>query len=128
MATKRATSEPSSVAKKRSQVTVVTFKKWQSQYEREHQVLSWLRCDTDEENHRVVDRLWCKLYKKHEHNIQGWKNFSRAWIASAPSSEQLAESDSETNQFVYSILCLYYKKHWLLQWLLKIILNGNYEY
>ena len=62
MVIKQTTSEPSSAAEKRRQVTVASFKKWQSLNEREHQALSRLRCDnTDEENHRVVDKLWLAL-------------------------------------------------------------------
>ena len=39
----------------RRQVTLTTFKKWQVQLEREHQTMTWLRCDTDQNNPTVVD-------------------------------------------------------------------------
>ena len=62
---------------------VAVFRKWQSQYESYYQLLSWLQCDTDQENNGMVDCLWCKLCVKDEQNIPGSKNFSRAWISSS---------------------------------------------
>ena len=52
----------------------------QSQFEREHQLLSWLRCDVCKDNRGLVDKLWCELCRKHEHSIHSLKNLSRAWI------------------------------------------------
>ena len=48
------------------QVSVSTFKKWQSQYECEHQSLSWLRCDVDKANRELVGQLWCEACRKHK--------------------------------------------------------------
>ena len=72
----------SSSNKVRRQVAVATFKKWQSKFEHEHQLLSWLRCDVCEDNRGLVDKLWCELCRKHEHSIQSSKNLSRAWTHS----------------------------------------------
>lgn len=51
---------------KKRQVSVTTFKKWQSQLEREHQSLSWLHCDIDKANRELVGLLWCEACRKHE--------------------------------------------------------------
>ena len=69
----------SSTSKKRK-VSIITFNKWQSQYEREHQTLSWLRCDVDKCNRTSVETLWCDACRQHESSITGTKNFSNAWI------------------------------------------------
>ena len=61
---------------KRRQVTITTFKKWQTQHEKEYQTLSWLRCDSDSRKLLV----WRAACKKYEDKIRGVKNFSSAWI------------------------------------------------
>ena len=66
--------------KQKRQVTMATFKKWQTQLKREHQTLSWLRCDLDATNKELVSVLWCDACRKHERSITGMKNFSRAWL------------------------------------------------
>ena len=145
--------------------------------EREHQALSWLRCDTDKETHGMVDRLWCELCRKHKHNIQGSKKFLRAWIAGSSNhktsnildhasnnqhravvTKERAAAAKAANQpittyspitsglltmdkpvkkrmkrfnigyFCAVLLLIIPAKHWLLQWLLNIIINGSYEY
>ena len=53
----------SSKAAKR-QVTNSTFEKWQRQFDREYQMLSWLRCDLDRDKVHVAT-LWCEVCKKH---------------------------------------------------------------
>ena len=66
--------------KQKRTVTITTFKKWQTQLEREHQTLSWLRCDINKECRDLVDVLWCDACRKHERSITGMKNFSRSWL------------------------------------------------
>ena len=66
--------------KAKRQVSVATFNKWKSQYERDHQAMSWLRCDIDQQDRSLVAQLWCEACRKHEGAITGMKNFSRAWI------------------------------------------------
>ena len=58
----------------------MTFKQWQSTYEKEYQSLLWLRCMTDEHNPRLVDALMCTICTRFEADICGLKNFSSAWI------------------------------------------------
>ena len=53
MATKRSASAAASASqdpakKAKRQVSVATFKKWQTNYKQEYQSLTWLRCDVDE--------------------------------------------------------------------------------
>jgi hypothetical protein len=67
----------STVSSKRRKVTITTFNK---QLERDHQTLSWLRCDVNKEDKMVVETLWCESCRKHEDGIKGTKTFSRAWI------------------------------------------------
>ena len=35
------------------QVSISTFKKWQVDFDREHQILSWLRCEVDQSDFLV---------------------------------------------------------------------------
>ncbi len=65
---------------KRRQVSLSTFKKWQAQLEREHQTMTWLRCDTDKSNPTVIDTLWSHASRTNEAKIIGMKNYSNAWI------------------------------------------------
>ena len=74
--------------KPKRQVTIVTFNKWKTQFEREHQTLSWLRCDPDGEDKERVATLWCQACRTHERSITSMKNFSRAWIVVRPTKKQ----------------------------------------
>ena len=49
-----ADSAPTTSSKKRK-VTVTTFNKWKTQFERDHQILLWLRCDVNKEDKTVVE-------------------------------------------------------------------------
>ena len=74
-------SAPTTTPKKRK-VTITTFNKWKTEFERDHGNLSWLRCDVCKEDNlkTVVEMLWCEACRKHEDGITSMKNFSRAWI------------------------------------------------
>ena len=67
--------------KTKRQVTVLTFRKWQTNYEQEHQALSWLCCDVDEGDKSLVGLLWCSVCRRFEERIRGVKNFSNVWIS-----------------------------------------------
>lgn len=96
---KRSAASTSSTSKKaKRQVTIATFKKWQTQYEREYQSLSWLRCDVDKHNREVVDLLWCDACRKHERSIVGMKNFSGAWIAGSSNHKTSNIVDHATSE------------------------------
>jgi len=80
IATQEAPVGPSSRSSKRSkrQVTYSTFLRWQTEKEKEHQTMSWLRCDKDSK--KYVEQLWCATCRQFEDKIRRVKNFSPAWI------------------------------------------------
>ena len=45
------------------QISVKCFEKWQGQYNREHQTLSWLKC-TKDKDHSLVAYLWCEICRQ----------------------------------------------------------------
>ena len=49
------------------------------QFEREHNTLSWLRCNVNKNDNTVVELLWCEACRTQEDKITGMKN-SAAWI------------------------------------------------
>lgn len=75
------TTEESSTSKKpKRQLTVATFEKWQRNYEREYQSLTWLRCTTIKEDSTMVQNLFCDICKRYEDHLQGMRNYSSIWI------------------------------------------------
>ena len=77
---KRSISEPSSACpSKKRKVMNATFQKWQRQYERDYQTLSWLRCELDGDKTHVAS-LYCEVCPKYEPSIQLLCNFSQAWM------------------------------------------------
>ena len=61
------------------QLTKSTFQKWQRSYEKEHQTLTWLKCELDHDKVSVVS-LSCTVCKKYESKICSLKNSTNAWI------------------------------------------------
>ena len=70
---------PSPSSKKRK-VTISTFNKKKTQFECDHNTLSWLCWDVSIEDKTVVKTLWCKACRKHKDKITGVKNFSEVQI------------------------------------------------
>ena len=66
---------PEKKAKRR--ISMNTFEKWQRQFNREHETLSWLRCTKDKQNRSLVEFLWCEVCRKYESRICSSKNFSK---------------------------------------------------
>ena len=62
------------------QVSKDTFLKWQRNYEKEHQSMTWLRASMDQQDKSVVSTLWCVVCREYENRICGYRNFSRTWI------------------------------------------------
>ena len=58
-------------------MTKVMFEKWQ--HEREHQKLSWLRCERERDKRHLVS-LHSAVCKKYERSIESLKNFSMVCI------------------------------------------------
>ena len=79
--TQRCASEAAGPSRKVSthQVTKATFDKWQHEYEKDHQTLSWLRCDL-ERNKRTWRLSIRAVCRKYEDSLQSLNSFSRAWI------------------------------------------------
>ena len=70
----------SSSKKERRQVTRATFEKWQREFEKEHQSMSWLRCEVEKTDKNIVSKLFCLVCQKYEDRIQSVKHFLAAWI------------------------------------------------
>ena len=66
--------------KAKRQVAISTFEKWQLNYDREHQTLTWLKCDRDTRDKDVVALLWCSACREYQGKICSLKNYSQAWI------------------------------------------------
>lgn len=52
--------------KSKRQVSVATFEKWQRQFNRDHQTLTWLRCEKDKCDKSHVAYLWCSACRQFE--------------------------------------------------------------
>ncbi len=81
--TSTSSSSDSSVPKaKRSkrQVSIATFERWKSQFDREHHSLLWLSCKKDPSDRSIVSTLYCEVCQKYESKIEGLRNYSAAWI------------------------------------------------
>ena len=70
----------SSSKKARRQVTRATFEKWQCEFKKEYQSMSWLHCEVEKTDKNIVSKLFCLVCQKYEDRIQSVKYFSAAWI------------------------------------------------
>lgn len=70
----------SSSKQPRRQAKKETFLKWQRAYEKDHQSMAWLRADMDTQDKSLVSTLWCVVCRRYESQLNGNKNFSKAWI------------------------------------------------
>ena len=95
-ASDRETAGPSRKHSKR-QVTKATFDKWQQEYEREHQTLSWLRCNLERDKRHVAS-LHCAVCKKYEDSLLSLKSFSRAWISGTTNQKVSNVIDHATSE------------------------------
>ena len=95
---KSSSSVTTSSKKPKRQVTVTTFNKWKAQFEREHQTLSWLCCDVDDNDKTQVAVLWCQACRTHERSITGMKNLSRAWIVGSSNQKTSNIIDHATSE------------------------------
>ena len=74
------TSDACLTKKAKRQVSVSTFKKWQRNFDHDHQTLTWLRCDKDHRDRDLVELLWCAVCREFQNRICSMKNYSRAWV------------------------------------------------
>ena len=66
--------------KSKRQVSIVTFERWKSQFDREHQSLLWLCCEKDPSDRTIVSTLFCQVCRQYESKIEGMRNYSAAWV------------------------------------------------
>ena len=79
---KRTATSPFSIVLKEAkcQVTTATGKKWETQYDREYQSLTWLKYDGDDQDKTLVKVLPCSACTKFDSSISRTKNYSSVWI------------------------------------------------
>ena len=63
--------------KAKRQISMNTFEKWQRQFSREHETLSWLWCMKDKQNRSLIKFLWCEVCRKYKSRIWSLENFSK---------------------------------------------------
>ena len=95
---KRTEDSTSTTGSKKRKVTVTTFNKWKTQFERDHSTLSWLRCDVCKDDKTVVEVLWCEACRKYEDRITSMKNFSKAWISGSSNQKTSNIVDHATSE------------------------------
>ena len=95
---KRVSDSALSTSSKKRKVTVTTFNKWKTQFERDYNTLSWLHCDVGKEDKTIVEVLWCEACRKHEERITGMKNFSRVWITGSSNQKTSNVVDHATSE------------------------------
>ena len=91
------------------QVSKETFHKWQRTYEREHQSLTWLRAEMDDQDKSLVSTLWCAVCGQYETRICGLKNVSRAWI-SGSSNHKTSNITDDANSEPHKAAMMCYRK------------------
>ena len=72
-------SQPSHKKAKR-QVTIATFEKWQRNYDRQYQTMTWLKYERDATNRDLVATLWCSVCRQYKDRLCSMKNYSDVWI------------------------------------------------
>ena len=63
--------------KSKRQIFVKTFEKWQGQFDKDYNTLSWLGCVKDRSDRSLVSLILCEICKKYETKICSSKNFSK---------------------------------------------------
>ena len=86
---------PSKTSKR--QVTKATFEKWQQEHEKDHQTLSWLRCDLERDDRHVAS-LYCAVCREYQDHLLSLKSFSRAWITGSTNQKVSNVIDHATSE------------------------------
>jgi hypothetical protein len=73
------TSGPNSKKAKR-QVSVTTVQRWQTNFDKEHQTLMWLRFKKEKHDKSQVSLLFCEVCKQYESHLKAWKGYSSTWV------------------------------------------------
>ena len=89
-------------------VTHETFKKWQRDFDRECQTMTWLDCEIKKDGGKTfVDKLKCKVCAEFGDKFRGKKNFSDRWISGADSVHTSNVRDHARNdQYAHAMLLL----------------------
>ena len=95
---KRSADTAATTSSKKRKVTITTFNKWKTQFDRDHNMVSWLRCDVSKEDKTLVEFLHCEACKKHEGAITGMKSFSKAWITGSSNQKTSNIFDHATSE------------------------------
>ena len=92
----------------KKRVTHDTFRKWQRDFDRECQTMTWLDCETGTESgKKIVDKLKCRVCTKYVDKIRGRKNFSDKWLCGADSvrtSNVRDHTHNDQRTYVMSLL------------------------
>lgn len=73
-------SMPSSSKKAKRRVTKATFEKWQREFEKDYETMTWLCCEVEKTPEQCVSKLFCCVCQRYEDKIHGMKHFSPAWV------------------------------------------------
>ena len=97
---KRSADSAATASSKKRKVTVTTFNKWKTQFDRDLNTFSWLCCDikTLVEDKTLMEVLRCEACKKHDGAITGMKNFSKAWITGCSNQKTTNIFDHATSE------------------------------
>ena len=94
--------------KPKRQLSVLTFEKWQRNYDREHQTLTWLKCERDKGDRGLVDYLWCSACREHSQTICSMKHYSDVWVTGSKNhrtSNVMDHVTSDQHKAAMSHLC-----------------------
>ena len=105
---KRCSDSVTSEGGKKRRVSYSTYIKWQREFDKECQTISWLDCDTIGKGKRTVDRLKCKVCLKYKSRIESRRNYSDKWLVGAESVRTSNIRDhAHSDQHVYAMSLLY---------------------
>ena len=68
--------------KAKCQVTISTFEKWQRTT-----IMTWLRCDKDEQDKSLVALRWCSACREYQSRIHSMKNYSSVWVTGSENQQ-----------------------------------------
>ncbi len=96
------------LASKKRVVTYSTFQKWQEDFDKEWNTISWLDCEARLINgKKVVEKMKCKVCTKFQPSIEGRKNYSSKWIIGADSIRASNVKDHAKNdQHTHAMMLL----------------------
>ena len=82
-----------STKKGKSEVTLLTFEKWQCNHDWEHQMLSLLKCDTCKQDKSLVALLWCSAFTECLNKTFSLRNYWSVWVMGTEEERMSKELD-----------------------------------